>query len=318
MLPSLRASMRMNSNDSVRPAITVCPSPSIMPAAGFVHCSVYARWLTSPAQQPASQASAASGSGAWAGDPAVDGVAKGALAGAGCEAGFAGAWASALPAASIVAATRARDLRWGIRGSCGWTAARAAGRNRRFRAIARFYRAPTSIRRRSDTSVRRAVQHRGLEARLRRMIAQPHARQRAVERVARNRRALAAVERHVRRAVDEVERDGAAVLDVSEALHRRDQRVGLRLDRLELGGVGVVVESVDERIDELVRGELAQQVHLDAPRRLREHAGEILRLLRQPQAADVDLEHHFLAHARAVQHDVVSGDARLVGQGDAF
>src|SRR6185437_3627788 len=61
-LPSGRTSMRMNSYDSVLPFITVWPSPSIMPAAGAVHCSVNLRRLTSPAQQPCNQASAASGS----------------------------------------------------------------------------------------------------------------------------------------------------------------------------------------------------------------------------------------------------------------
>ena len=62
ILPSARFSMRMYSYDSVLPFITVWPRPSIMPAAGAVHCSVNSRWLTLPAQHPCSQSSAASGS----------------------------------------------------------------------------------------------------------------------------------------------------------------------------------------------------------------------------------------------------------------
>src|SRR5665213_2997201 len=85
--------MRMNSNDSVSPLITVCPRPSIIPAAGAVHCSVKLRMLTLPAQHPCSHVRSATEPGgvvtgaAVAGcagaSPVVDGIVACIVAGAG-------------------------------------------------------------------------------------------------------------------------------------------------------------------------------------------------------------------------------------------
>ena len=151
-----------------------------------------------------------------------------------------------------------------------------------------------------------------LQVRLHRLVAEPDLRQRLVERLARDRPARLAVERDLRGAVDEVERDDVAFLDLAEGLHDRHQLVGLRLDGRELGLGVVVLEAVDQRADQLVAGQVAQQVHLHAPRSLGQHAREGVGLRRHVEAADVDLEDHAGPHTRAVQHELLPADARLV------
>src|SRR6185295_2860439 len=59
-----------------------------------------------------------------------------------------------------------------------------------------------------------------------------------------------------------------------------------------------------------------QQVELDPPRSFREHAGGIARLGRQVETADIDLEDGASANARAVQHELLPADRRLVGKLD--
>src|SRR4030095_1808362 len=90
-----------------------------------------------------------------------------------------------------------------------------------------------------------------------------------------------------------------------------------RLHRGELGRAVVVLEPVVQRLEQLIGREIAQQVHLDATRPLRQNAGKIAGFGREVEAAHVDFEDGFRAYPSAVQRELLAADGSLVRELDA-
>src|SRR6185369_11440493 len=121
-----------------------------------------------------------------------------------------------------------------------------------------------------------------------------------------------AVEADRRAIVDEIERDDVAFLHIAKGFHDRRELSLLCLDCRQLGFAVVVLETFVERIDQLVGGEVAQQIHLDPARTFRQHAGEIASLGRQIEAPDIHLENGATAYSRAVQDELLPSYRNLV------
>src|SRR5258708_27519791 len=87
------------------------------------------------------------------------------------------------------------------------------------------------------------------------LVAEPDPGERLVEGLARDRALGLAVQAHPRRALDEVERDDILLLHFLERFHDRRELVGLRLDRRQLGGGGVLGAALVWRVHPLIPGE---------------------------------------------------------------
>src|SRR6266700_5889245 len=117
-----------------------------------------------------------------------------------------------------------------------------------------------------NTLARRA-EERLLEVLLDRLVPEPDAQQRAVEVLARDRRAgRLAVDAQLRRLAVPAERDEHSFLRLLHLGHHRSELLDLRLERARLGFGMILADALGERAAELLGAHVAQHPDVDALR----------------------------------------------------